>query len=120
LADLGVGEAAEVAHLDYPDKAGIDCGEPLKGIMYVENLIIGRAELLGVPAIHCLVRRAAAPAFGLALAYVIDHYGTHGRRGVRQEMLRIVHLNVIDALQPQERLMNESRGIEQRVATASG
>src|ERR1700730_5218076 len=83
LADLGDGEAAEVAHLDYPDKAGIDCGEPLKGIMYVENLIIGRAELLGVPAIHCLVRRAAAPAFGLALAYVIDHYGTHGRRGVR-------------------------------------
>src|ERR1700716_626036 len=30
LADLGVGEAAEVAHLDYPDKAGIDCGEPLR------------------------------------------------------------------------------------------
>jgi len=74
----------------------------------VEDLIIGRAELLGVPTIQSFVRGAAAPAFGLTLTYEIDDYGTHRRRGVRQEVLRIVYLNVSGALQPQEGLMNAS------------
>jgi hypothetical protein len=118
LADFGVRQAAEVAHFDPLDEAGVHGSKRLWGIMDVEDLIIGRAELLGVPTIQSFVRGAAAPAFGLTLTYVIDDYGTHRRRGVRQEVLRIVYLNVSGALQPQEGLMNEGRGIEQGVATA--
>src|SRR6516164_377818 len=88
--------------------------------MYLENLIIGCADFLGVRGIERCVHGTSAMALGLTSPRIIDHNGAHGLSSVGEEMLAVIDGWTAGALQPQERFMHQGRGIEQRVTTTGG
>src|SRR5262245_45986982 len=59
-----------------------------------------------------------AAALGAPLPREIDDDGTHHARGVREEMAALAAGELPGALEAQEALVQQHRGVEQRVAAA--
>src|SRR5262249_19275949 len=115
LDDLGRlldGESRDEPQLDDPDELLVLGREPLEGLVERQDVEVG-----GLPG--DLLRqghplRSSAALGAAARAGVVYQDPPHHPCGQRKELRPAADLEVLDACQPQVRLVNESRGLEGR------
>jgi hypothetical protein len=110
--DLGIAQAAEVAHLDQSAEALVERADFLERLMDAQDLVLGRsiacAQVVVERHVHGVL---AAPLRGLGTRDVHDDR-PHGRRGVRQEMRAVAGVHALRIAQLQVALVDQRRGAQ--------
>lgn len=118
LCNLVDGHACEEPHLDDPRHPWIEGLETGESPVHSEDL--RELVLDGCVAIVELdPNRVAAPLGGAPTAGVVDRDLPHGGGGHRHQVSAVVDLEVLGADEPEIGLVNQSRGSEGRIPSAS-
>ena len=117
--NLGLRHADEVTHLDDLDEPAVDFLERLQGLVDAQHLLVVGPQIFCELRIELDALQLAAAALGLPLASEIDHDRAHDPAGIREEMPAVADVQPPGLLKPEEALVHQHGGIEERVATAS-
>src|SRR5262249_48701715 len=83
------------------------------------DFVVAHRELLDVARAEGGVHETTAVALRLAPAHVVDYHGAHRLGRVGEEVLGVVDTQIPGALQPQERLVYQRGGVEEREVPAA-
>ena len=118
LGDLGLGVAAEVAHLDHLRQARLGLRQHVQRFVDAQHVLVFAVGAR--PAAGCAASAlglAAAP-LGLAFAHRVDDHRAHHARGVGEEGAPVLGAQLAAVEELQVRLVHQRGGVEHGVAAA--
>ena len=117
--DLGFGHPGEITHFDHLHQSRILVLQRLDGIVDLDDFVFPGAQVFGELRVERQVHGVTAAPLRLALAREIDDDRTHDARRIGKEVPALGAREFAGTLEAQEALVQQHRGIQQRVAPAA-